>query len=86
MDQPRICRCSRCGELKGEAVLEHRHEGIVSLSVICICNGIPCPRCGMRLIRRPISSHYDELRGTVWQTSWFGCLSSCPVCREAASM
>jgi endogenous inhibitor of DNA gyrase (YacG/DUF329 family) len=81
VDQPRLRRCPRCGELKGEAVIEDRYEGIARLPVICICKGTPCPRCGKQLIRRPISNYYDEPRGTVWHTPSFGYLSLCPICR-----
>ena len=82
MDQLRLRRCSECGELKGEAVIEDRCEGIVRLPVICICKGIPCPQCDKRRIRRPISNHYDEPTGTVWHTPCFGYLFPCPTCRR----
>ena len=84
MDQRRLRRCTRCGELKGEARVEDRYEGIVRVRVICICKGVPCPQCGRRLIRRPISSRYDEPTGTVWHTPWFSYLSRCPTCRAGA--
>ena len=83
MDQPGLRRCRRCGELSGEAVVEDRHKGTVRLAVICICKGIPCAQCGKRLIRRPISNHYDEHAGAVWHTPWFGHHFPCATCRAA---
>ena len=84
MDQRRLRRCTRCGELKGQAVLNDRYERIVRVPVICICKGIPCPQCGKRLIRRPISDEYDEPTGTVWHTPWSGYLMRCTACRASA--
>jgi endogenous inhibitor of DNA gyrase (YacG/DUF329 family) len=83
MDQPMLRPCPRCGELEGEAVVEDRHEGIVRLPVVCICQGIPCAQCGERLVRRPISNYYDEQAGAVWHTPWLGYLSPCAICRRA---
>ena len=85
LNQPRLSRCPRCGELKGEASIADRYEGIVRLPVICICRGVPCPQCGKRLIRRPISNHYNEPTGTVRHTPWFGYLKPCPTCRRSAT-
>lgn len=85
MNQPRLRRCPRCGELKGEAVIADPYGGIVRLPVICICRGISCPQCGKRLIRRPISNHYHESTDTVWHTAWFCYLRPCPTCRRSAA-
>jgi hypothetical protein len=84
MNQSRLQRCMRCGELRGQAVINDRNQGLVRLPVICICKGIPCPQCGKRLIRRPISNHYDEPTGAVWHTPWFGYLGCCTTCRAGA--
>ena len=83
VDQSQLRRCSRCGELEGEAVVENRYEGIVRMPVICICQGIPCAQCGQRLIRRPISNYYEEQTGTVWHAPWFSYLSRCATCRRS---
>jgi len=83
MEQRRLRRCARCAELKGEGLVEDRYEGIVRVPVICICKGVPCPQCGKRLIRRPISNNYDERAGTVWHTPWFGYLTRCTTCRTS---
>jgi len=77
VDQRRLRRCTRCGELKGQAVINDRDEGIIRLPVICICKGIPCPQCDKQLIPRPTSNKYDEATGTVWHTPWFGYLIRC---------
>ena len=86
MDQSRLRRCRWCGELEGEAIVEDRYEGVVHLAVICICQGIPCTRCGERLIRRPVSNYYDERTGAVWHTPWFGCHPPCATCRRSGEL
>jgi hypothetical protein len=86
MDQRRLRRCRRCGELRGEAVVEDRCEGIVRVQVACVCSGTPCPRCGKRLVRRPISNHYDEYAGAVWHTPRFGYHSRCASCRRSGEL
>src|SRR5262249_31829346 len=50
------------------------------------CKGIPCPQCGKRLIRRPISNNYDEPTGTVWHTPWLGYLMRCATCRASTDL
>ena len=82
MDQSRLRRCPGCGELEGEAVVQDRNAGLGWLTVICICRGIPCSQCGKRLVRRPVSNHYEEATDSVWHTPWFGYLFPCLICRR----
>jgi hypothetical protein len=69
-------RCPVCGELRG---LFHRHDTPPVL-LACICEGIPCRRCGRMKIRRPGSNYIGE-DGQVWRVPWFGFMERCAACR-----
>jgi hypothetical protein len=83
MRQDKLSRCRRCGQMRGLALAAEPYDGPSYYPVRCICKGIPCRGCGKRMVRRPISNHYDEPTGAVWHTPWFMSLARCRVCRQA---
>jgi len=50
------------------------------VSISCICDGIPCPRCKRNRIYRPISNQWDE-RGGFGHNPWFMGQAPCKMCR-----
>jgi hypothetical protein len=82
MDQDRLTRCRRCGELKGEALVEDVSKGRLYARVLCLCAGVPCAYCRPGMVRRPISDCYDEAAGEVRHTPWFAYLIPCEDCRR----
>jgi len=68
-------RCARCGEFRG------LKEGS---TVLCLCDGLRCKRCGKRNIWRPISDYYDEKKGGFWHVLHFAERSWCYACEDGA--
>ena len=56
-----------------------REEAVVA--VLCICDGIPCRKCGKGRIHRPISNYWDEARGALIHCPWFSAQAPCDQCR-----
>ena len=85
MIPPGLRRCETCGELRGTFSVSEAGvpTSCADVTVTCICDGIPCGRCGTNPIRRPITNHYDEQTGRVWHTPYFGHLIHCDTCRAA---
>jgi hypothetical protein len=50
------------------------------VSISCICDGIPCPRCKRNRIYRPISNQWDERNG-FGHNPWFMGQAPCKMCR-----
>jgi len=65
-----------CGEARGWPGREKS---------VCLCDGVPCRRCGERNVRRPLTNYYDWRGGGWWHVSWFGYMKSCPQCQRSAS-
>jgi hypothetical protein len=82
MEQARLTLCRRCGELKGQALIDDPWQGWTLFPVICICKGIACRSCGKRMVRRPGSNRYDEQTADVWHMPWFGARVPCADCRR----
>ena len=76
MDDQELHRSRDCGELRG---LFHRHGAPPAL-LSCICQGIPCRRCGRMKVRRPGSNYIGE-DGQVWHVPSFGYMARCAACR-----
>lgn len=68
--------CADCGEFRGTCIAEGEQ-----VELLCLCQGIPCPRCHEGLIRRPISDHFDEETGRIWHTSWVSGMIPCRRCK-----
>lgn len=73
---PGLTRCRVCNEARGIRASEH-------VVVNCICDGVPCIRCGRNLIRRPLTNYYDDDDGRVWHVLHF--LTACRQCLSAVS-
>lgn len=51
-----LTQCKDCGEYIG-SVEDDGEE----LWVDCICHGIPCSRCGVASVHRPVSNYFDKV-------------------------
>ena len=79
-------RCVTCGELSGTFLYADRWDDKpYPTTVLCLCDGIVCPKCKMGSIHRPISEYYNELTQRVIHVPWFGYLSTCAACRSSAT-
>ena len=65
-------RCDQCGEYKSSETAKRR--------VVCNCSNIPCPRCAVNKIRRPISNYFSQDDGKIWHVPYFS--NSCRDCRR----
>ena len=85
-----LFRCPECGEWRGVTAAkeifgpdhffeDENPERAVTIS--CICDGIPCPRCKTNRIHRPISNQWDE-RGGFGHNPWFAGMNPCKECRS----
>ncbi len=72
----RLRVCAACGEARGWSGREKS---------VCLCDGVPCCRCGERNVRRPLTSYYDWRDCGWWHVPWFGYMKPCPQCRRSAS-
>ncbi len=52
------------------------------LTVTCLCDGIPCQRCGKNKIHRPISNSYDEKSNTIEHWAFFCGQIPCWECKR----
>jgi hypothetical protein len=80
LEQDKLRRCAQCGELKGEALVDDRWEGLIYLPVRCLCEGIVCCYCRAGAIHRPISNRFDEATGRVLHIAYFGWMAPCRDC------
>lgn len=63
-------------------VIEMRLEDMGSeFTVTCLCDGIPCPRCHVNKIHRPISNSYDPETNEIGHWAYFTAMMPCPACR-----
>ena len=80
-----LVRCAVCHEYRGAVrnddlpPASQREEAVVA--VLCICDGIPCQKCGKGRIHRPISNYWDEVRGALIHCAWFSAQVLCNQCR-----
>ena len=84
---PGFRRCKRCGEYTGTTKAKylcwnfHRQDPEKAISVRCLCEGIPCPRCKQQLVHRPTSNSYDVATNSIWHSPWFSGMSPCHECK-----
>ena len=80
-----LVRCEVCHEYRGAVrnddlpTASQREEAVVA--VLCICDGIPCRKCGKDRIHRPISNYWDEARGASYLLSVVQRQAPCKRCR-----
>lgn len=80
-----LARCPVCNEYRGAVLNDdlspssRREEAVVA--VLCICDGIPCPKCGKERIHRPISNYWNEATGTILHCPYFSAQIPCSTCR-----
>jgi hypothetical protein len=80
-----LFRCPVCNQYRGTIEVDDRSvysrcKGDV-LSVQCICDGIPCPRCKVNRILRPISNTWSEQAGFGHVPYFAAFAGSCRECR-----
>lgn len=75
-------RCPTCGEYLGSDAISpsYRFDLLEIVSVTCVCDGIPCTRCG-RPTHRPITNFFVEETGRIVHAPWFGQLIPSRRCR-----
>lgn len=78
-----LVSCERCGEARGRLVAPEPHDPTVSsvVTVACLCEGLPCPSCGVGRIHRPISNYFDAATRTAVHVPYFGHVLPCRECR-----
>lgn len=84
---PGYVQCDVCGEFNGSTDAMNlswgdRLRGERKISVRCLCQGIPCPRCKTTLIHRPVSTTYYPETNEVWHWPYFAELIPCAKCRS----
>ena len=72
----RLRICEVCGEARGWSGRDKS---------VCLCERVPCRRCGERTVRRPLTNYYDWRGGGWWHVPWFGYMKPCPQCQQSAS-
>lgn len=77
---PGLSKCPVCDEYKGSLGTVHEDGLSLALNVTCICEGIPCCRCGVNKVHRPISNSWTE-RGGLGHWPYFANMIPCPDCR-----
>ena len=87
---PGLTRCSVCGEFRGSTLARYLDwnepldaselEEVIEVS--CLCEGIPCRRCGKNKIHRPISNSYDPETNTIRHHPSFSYMRPCDGCRS----
>jgi len=75
-----VCNEYRGAVLKGDLPPSMQREE-AAVAVLCICDGIPCRKCGTGRIHRPISNYWDEAKGGFVHCPWFSGLGTCDSCR-----
>jgi len=83
---PGYIRCNVCGEFNGSTDAKNlsgkNYSRTGKISVTCLCHGIPCPRCKMALIHRPVSNTYDPEANEIRHWPYFAGLMRCAECRR----
>lgn len=86
---PGLVRCPVCNEYRGTSLIEdqspHSRKKGDAVTVLCICDGIPCSKCGKERIHRPISNYWSEASGTILHCSYFSAQMPCAKCRAKKS-
>lgn len=75
--------CPVCGEYKGRTAPGGAYYDDATVTVLCLCDGIPCPGCGTNRMPRPISERYDRHEHKVLHVSWFAYLGRCTTCARS---
>ena len=84
---PGFHRCQHCGECTGITKAKYLCWELPvldpeeAISVRCLCEGIPCPRCGQRLVNRPISNTYYVATNSIEHWPWFSGMIPCYECK-----
>lgn len=88
-----LVKCEVCGEYKGK-VMENdlnwqdgsdeakREESKEYVTVSCLCDGIPCPKCKKNKIHKPVSNSYDAKTNTIGHAPYFSGMMGCEDCRK----
>ena len=80
---PGFTQCKVCGEFNGTTDKKNLSgwpgdkSPIGQISVICLCQVIPCRRFKKYLINRPTSNSYDPKDNCVWHWPNFSALMGC---------
>ena len=86
---PGFHRCKHCGEYTGTTKAKNLCWDLPvldpeeAISVRCLCEGIPCPRCGQQLVHRPTSNSYDPETNSIWHSPWFSGMIPCSECKKS---
>ncbi|MBU2028869.1 hypothetical protein KJ761_03185 [Patescibacteria group bacterium] len=83
-------KCEVCGEYNGETKMKNLNwgESFIKgsseeyISVSCLCQGIPCPKCKKNKIHRPISNSYSEEDNSIGHWPYFSGMRACDECRK----
>ena len=87
---PGFHRCKRCGEYTGTTKAKYLcwgefHSDVLdpeeAILVRCLCEGIPCSRCGQRLVNRPTSNSYYVATNSIEHWPWFSGMIPCYDCK-----
>lgn len=83
-------KCEVCGEYNGETKMKNLNwdDSFIKgsseeyISVSCLCQGIPCPKCKKNKIHRPISNSYSEEDNSIGHWPYFSGMRACDECRK----
>jgi hypothetical protein len=84
---PGLTCCPVCGEYRSSTLAHNltwnepldASELDEVIELRCICDGILCRRCGMKM-HRPISNYYDEQDNAIWHVPYFRGRLPCKKC------
>ena len=85
---PLLIHCDDCGEYKGIIYSKENSPELHKrasdknepMIITCLCDGIPCPKCG-RIKHRPISNYYDEEKDAMIHVAYFTGNMKCNKCK-----
>lgn len=84
-----LAQCADCGEFRGEVRLRELSNQLSPaddpeeiIRITCLCQGIPCPKCKVQKIHRPISNSYDPETNTFSHWPYFSGMMPCALCRR----
>ncbi len=87
---PGFERCPDCGEFNGTTEAKYLNwdeghpalapEPTASITVTCLCKGVPCRKCGKNLVHRSGTNEYTEATNTIGHWPWFASMIPCRQC------